>query len=181
MRLNEPAEKARPRTKSTIEATRSEPAYSGHRSPARRRPIECSTCNLIGLFLLTTTIMGGGFVQAKTIYDSVNRIQGSFPWWRGWNPYRDTRQPTLARFPRRMHPQPRPQLLRLPPRSCPRCGAVTVGKLLKLLLRASRFPSIPVMVNALLYNWFSIILKAVAGRQELLSLCLGGQNVICNL
>lgn len=79
MRLNEPAEKARPRTKSTIEATRSEPAYSGHRSPARRRPIECSTCNLIGLFLLTTTIMGGGFVQAKTIYDSVNRIQGLVP------------------------------------------------------------------------------------------------------
>ncbi|KAH8386176.1 hypothetical protein KR200_008422 [Drosophila serrata] len=81
MRLNEPAQKARPRTKSTIEATKSSAAtaiaYSGHRSPARRRqPIECSTtCNLIRLFLLTTTIMGGGFVRAKTIYESVNRIQ----------------------------------------------------------------------------------------------------------
>ncbi|KAH8305111.1 hypothetical protein KR059_008951 [Drosophila kikkawai] len=81
MRLNEPAQKARPRTKSTIEATKSPSstatAYSGHRSPARRRrPIECSTRNLIRLFLLTTTIMGGGFVRAKTIYESVNRIQG---------------------------------------------------------------------------------------------------------
>ncbi|KAH8260559.1 hypothetical protein KR038_006223 [Drosophila bunnanda] len=81
MRLNEPGQKARPRTKSTIEATKppsaTSTAYSGHRSPARRRrPIECSTRNLIRLFLLTTTIMGGGFVRAKTIYESVNRIQG---------------------------------------------------------------------------------------------------------
>ncbi|KAH8297769.1 hypothetical protein KR054_009385 [Drosophila jambulina] len=81
MRLNEPAQKARPRTKSTIEATKSPSAsasaYPGHRSLARRRqPIECSTRNLIRLFLLTTTIMGGGFARAKTIYESVNRIQG---------------------------------------------------------------------------------------------------------
>ncbi|KAH8239381.1 hypothetical protein KR032_003765 [Drosophila birchii] len=84
MRLNEPAQKTRPRTKSTIEATKppsasaTATAYSRHRSPARRRrrPIECSTRNLIRLFLLTTTIMGGGFVRAKTIYESVNRIQG---------------------------------------------------------------------------------------------------------
>nr|XP_016935035.1 uncharacterized protein LOC108013606 [Drosophila suzukii] len=73
MRLNEPAAKTRPRTKSTTEATK----FS---SSGGDLHLECSIYNLIGLLLLITTIMGGGFVQAKTIYDTLNsRIQGLEP------------------------------------------------------------------------------------------------------
>ncbi|XP_050741992.1 uncharacterized protein LOC108031132 isoform X2 [Drosophila biarmipes] len=73
MRLNEPAARTRARTKPTTEATKLS-SSGGDLHPA------CSVCNLIGLLLLTTTIMGGGLVQAKTIYDSLDsRIQGLEP------------------------------------------------------------------------------------------------------
>ncbi|EDX08738.1 uncharacterized protein LOC6736269 [Drosophila simulans] len=68
MRLNEPAARTRPRTKSTTEATK----FSSSRGDLH---LECSVPNLIRLLLLIATIMGGGLVQAKTIYDSVNMIQ----------------------------------------------------------------------------------------------------------
>ncbi|XP_017060223.1 uncharacterized protein LOC108100706 [Drosophila ficusphila] len=71
MRLNEPAEKTRPRTKATTEATKYSSSGDLH--------LECSIYNLIRLLLLIATIMGGGFVQAKSIYDTVNRIQGLDP------------------------------------------------------------------------------------------------------
>ncbi|EDW49973.1 uncharacterized protein LOC6610242 [Drosophila sechellia] len=68
MRLNEPAARTRPTTKSTTEATK----FSSSRGDLH---LECSVPNLIRLLLLIATIMGGGLVQAKTIYDSVNMIQ----------------------------------------------------------------------------------------------------------
>nr|XP_016994179.2 LOW QUALITY PROTEIN: uncharacterized protein LOC108055373 [Drosophila takahashii] len=78
MRLNEPAAKTRPRTQksTTTEATR----FSSSSSWGDLH-LECgSVYNLIRLLLLITTIMGGGFVQAKTIYDTVNsRIQSLDP------------------------------------------------------------------------------------------------------
>ncbi|KAH8326954.1 hypothetical protein KR074_009267 [Drosophila pseudoananassae] len=81
MRLNEPAEKARPRKKLTTKPNQTSSAFLGDSSPARRyhhrqhrQHIECSIRNLVGLVLLTATIMCSGFVRAKTIYDSVNRI-----------------------------------------------------------------------------------------------------------
>ncbi|EDV39556.2 uncharacterized protein Dana_GF10084 [Drosophila ananassae] len=81
MRLNEPAEKTRPRKNLTTKPNQSSSVLSGDSSPARRyhhrqhrQHIECSIRNLVGLVLLTATIMCSGFVRAKTIYDSVNRI-----------------------------------------------------------------------------------------------------------
>ncbi|XP_017066475.1 uncharacterized protein LOC108104745 [Drosophila eugracilis] len=72
MRLNEPAERTRPRTKSTTEASKLSSSWGDLH-------LECSIYNLIRLLLLISTIMGGGFVQAKTIYDTVNRIQAAGP------------------------------------------------------------------------------------------------------
>uniref|UniRef100_A0A6P4FTJ6 Uncharacterized protein LOC108051040 isoform X1 n=1 Tax=Drosophila rhopaloa TaxID=1041015 RepID=A0A6P4FTJ6_DRORH len=71
MRLNEPAEKTRPRLKPTIAGNKFASSGDLH--------LECSTHNLVRLLLLIATIMGGGFVQAKTIYDPVNRIEGLHP------------------------------------------------------------------------------------------------------
>lgn len=68
MRLNEPAARTRPRTKSTTDATK----FSSSRGDLH---LDCAVPNLIRLLLLIATIMGSGLVQAKTIYDSVNMIQ----------------------------------------------------------------------------------------------------------
>ncbi|KAH8380193.1 hypothetical protein KR009_009436 [Drosophila setifemur] len=74
MRLNEPAERTRPRTKPTREALQS-PSSSGFAGLST----ECSIHSRIGFILVTAMIMGSGFVQGKTVYDSVNRIHQDPP------------------------------------------------------------------------------------------------------
>ncbi|XP_017127853.1 uncharacterized protein LOC108146375 isoform X1 [Drosophila elegans] len=77
MRLNEPAEKTRPRTKSTIEGNKFLSSGDLHLECPTSTSTSTNNLNLIRLLLLITTIMGWGFVcQAKTIHDTdtVNRI-----------------------------------------------------------------------------------------------------------
>ncbi|BFF98541.1 uncharacterized protein DMAD_06682 [Drosophila madeirensis] len=73
MRLNEPTNRAPPRTKSKqVKGTTTTGAASAsHSISVSSRPIECSVRNLIRLFILTTTIMGSGRASG-----SVNRIKG---------------------------------------------------------------------------------------------------------